>query len=459
MEQTHQTQQLAEAPMLKLFLQTAVPIAISLLVAGLYNLIDGIYIARGVGTMAMAGVSMAAPLQMFIAAAAALVSTGAASLMARHIGAKNPEEAGKVATSALALAIALSVGFAVFGFTATPWMLSLIGVSDQIFEPALAYAQPILIGSVTAIILPLMADTFRSEGKIQPMMAMILAASLLNIILDPIFIFTLGLGVQGAAIATVLAQFLAILIGLHYYLSKGTLIRFGSTLQLNLRAWLIIPGLGLPIFIAQFGMAAQVGVINFLFQTLPENSDLWVGAYGILGRLFMFIFLPLIAMMIAFQTICGFNHGAGNSERVKQSVTAAAKVMTGYCVVLAVFVLAFPTQIHSIFTSEQELLALVERFVRATFWTFPAAGLSMIAMGYYQAIGKAIPSIVYSGLRVFVIFIPLALLITPLFGEVGLLVSMPIADLLALFLILLLTRKDFIRLNQPQMAYAKAQIE
>lgn len=460
MENTEQTQLMAKEPMISLFLKTVVPIAISLLVAGLYNLIDGIYIARGIGTLAMAGVSMAAPLQMLIAAAASLISTGAASLLARHVGANNPKEAQKVASSSLGLAIVLSLVFTGLGVWYTPELLVVLGVSHDIFAPALDYAQPILIGASVAVILPLLADVFRSEGKVQPMMAMILLASVLNIILDPIFIFALGLGVKGAAIATVLAQFLAILFGLNYYLHNQTIIRFGSPLQLNVKLWWLVPGLGLPIFIAQLGMAAQAGIVNYLFQTLPIDSDLWVGAYGILGRFFGFIFLPLIAMLIGFQTICGFNHGAGNSHRVKQSILVTLKVMTIYCSVLAALIIAFPTQIHSLFTSDLVVLEQIAEIVRITFWTFPFAAISMVATGYYQAIGKAAPSIGYSGLRVFLILIPLALLITPKFGTTGLLVSMPIADIVTGLVILLFTRKDFINLSQPnELTYQQVKLQ
>jgi len=447
------TKDLAQAPMYALFMRTAFPIIVALMVAGLYNVIDAIYIARGLGSEAMGAVSMIFPLQMFIAASASLVSTGAASLMVRFVGANEFDSASCVASAGLAICLILTVVFTVTGVLAMPFILSLLNVSEPLMVHAKSYAQPILIGAFAGMLLPLLADTFRSEGKMNAMMAMILLASLLNIILDPIFIFTLKMGVQGAAIATVLSQVIALSVGIWIFLSKGSLIRFRFDKNFGVHYWPVLLALGLPIFIAQLSMAVQAGSINYLLQNLSvDQGDLWVSAYGILGRLFTFVFLPLIAMLIAFQTICGFNTGAKLFSRVQESIWVALKVMSVYALIWTGLLLLFPDAFLSLFTQDDQVLELGKQIIHITIWTFPTAGVIMVATGYYQAVGRATRALLFSGMRVFIVFIPLLIFLPKSLGEMGIFLTLPISDLVAVLLTIFLCSRDY-----RQLAIAEVQ--
>lgn len=457
--ETNETKRLINAPMLSLFVSMALPIIISLLVAGLYNIVDGIYIARGLGADAMAGVSMVLPLQMLMAASASLIGTGAAALMARKIGANDRLGASAIALAAFKMAATLSIAFMLIGLCYLSETLDLLGLSATLQPFAIDYAQPILLGAMMGIMLQILNDIFRSEGKVKAMMLIILMASLLNMLLDPIFIFVLDMGVQGAAVATVVAQTLALLTAVIIYRRAPMIIQLQLSNRLAAKQYVYMLALGLPIFIAQLSMLTQIASINLSLQLLsPQASDLWVGAYGILGRLFTFIFLPLIGMLVAFQTICGFNIGANQLERVKQSIRVTLVVMSVYCTLIALLLLLIPQYFIGIFTSEQAVLNSAIDIIYLSLWSFPFTGMMMVATGYYQAMGNVGHALFFSSVRIFFVFLPVMLLLHLMLGQhmsIALLfIAIPVTDMLAVGFTLLYGIREYRRIvidkNQQQ---------
>jgi len=449
--QNDEITRLSNGPMLALFLSMAVPIIISLLVAGLYNVVDGIYIAKGLGADAMAGVSMVLPLQMLMAAGASLIGTGAASLIVRKIGAKDHLSASAIALGAFTMAIMLGAVFMLLGLCYLDQTLDLLGLSVTLKPYACDYLLPILCAAMIAITLQVLGDIFRSEGKVKAMMMIILLASFLNLLLDPLFIFVLDMGVQGAAIATVVSQTIAMVIGVVIYKRATMIIKLQRTNRLPLVQYVYMLALGLPIFIAQLSMLTQVASINLSLQLLaPQVSDLWVGAYGILGRLFTFVFLPLIGMLVAFQTICGFNYGANQLRRVKQSIGVALVVMSAYCTFMTLLLLLMPSYFIRIFTNNQYLINSAVDIVYFTLWSFPFTGIVMIVTGYYQAIGKVSHALFFGSLRIFFVFLPMLLVLHYLFAEIMtirlLFIAIPMTDMLSVALTLLYGRHEYRRI-------------
>ena len=448
MEQS-QTHHLRHQSMLPLFMSASVPIAISMLMAGLYNVVDAIFIARWLGTNAMGGVSMVMPLQVVIAALASMISTGAASLLARHVGAHDLKAAARIATASFYVCGVFIAVMTIGGVLLTPWILTSLGVTEILMPYAEDYVYPILLGSFAPMLLPLMADIFRSEGKMKIMMVMILMASFLNIILDPIFIFVLGLGVKGAAIATILAQCCSLFYAYRIYHKGNTLIRLSRVNRWGMGDWGGILALGIPIFIAQLGMAVQTALMNYLIQSMPQvDGNEWVGIIGIHGRVFTFMFLPLIAMLVAFQTICGFNYGAKMMPRVKSSIICALGVMSVYGLLVGAFMLLFAEPVYGLFTQDERLLELAREIVNITVWTFPLIGFMMLSTGFYQAVGKAKAAIFYSGFRVFLILIPVMLYLANQWGIFGVLVAFPIADVLSVVVIIAFCTRSYLSLSR-----------
>lgn len=450
--QSDAIKRLSNGAMVPLFFSMAVPIIISLLVAGLYNVVDGIYIAKGLGADAMAGVSMVLPLQMLMAASASLVGTGAASLIARKIGGQDHLAASAIALAALKVACILGGMFMLLGLCYLSQTLQLLGVSTTLKPFASTYMMPILLGAMIGITLQILGDIFRSEGKVKAMMMIIVMASVLNMILDPIFIFTFDMGVQGAAIATVVAQTIALVTGVVIYKRSAMIIKLQLSNRLPVKQYVYMLALGLPIFIAQLSMLTQIASINLSLQLLaPQVSDIWVGAYGMLGRLFTFIFLPLIGMLVAFQTICGFNFGANQLLRVKQSIGVALVVMSVYCTIMTLLLLLMPSYFMHIFTNNKIMLSSAVDIVYFSLWSFPFTGIVMIATGYYQAIGKVTHALFFSSLRVFFVFLPVLLLLHFMFSQIMtislLFMAIPVTDIITVGFTLLYGRHEYCRLT------------
>ncbi|PKF81458.1 MATE family efflux transporter [Vibrio sp. vnigr-6D03] len=443
------TQQLANTPIFPLFMQTAIPICIGMLVIGLYNLVDGIFIARWVGADAIGAVSMVFPMQMLIASVGAMISSGTAAILTRLIGEGKLSDAGNVAGNAVFLTATLSVIFFVIGWQHLDAVLDFLAVSRTFYDQAFQYAQPIVLTAIVAMMLPVFGDVFRAEGKAQIMMLLMLTSSVLNIVLDYLFIVVMKWGVSGAAWATVLSQVVSLSIGIYMYLKGKTLVRF--SFQFNVRLWGSIAALGVPVLVAQMGMAIQTGLVNFQFTEIASKD--WISAYGILGRLSIFIILPMIAMLIAFQTICGFNLGAKAMDRVQQSIKVALTTMVAYSSFVTLLLITVPEWLMGVFTTEQELISYGKIIIFATIWGLPLAGINMLATGFYQAKGNAKLATMYSLLRVVFIMSPLLFILPYFFDLEGVFLAIVASDILAAGITLLLCFKEYKKLSEPELSY------
>ncbi|NRB79263.1 MAG: hypothetical protein HRU38_11430 [Saccharospirillaceae bacterium] len=250
-------------------------------------------------------------------------------------------------------------------------------------------------------------------------MLSILLSSILNIIFDPISIYVLDLGFFGVALATVLAQFISLLLMLYIYLTNKTQVKLNFlTFDLSLaRSWNII-ALGSPIFFNYFSVALMIFIVNWvLHNSLSDISNHTISAYGLNGRLFMFILFPLIGMTIAYQTICGFNYGANQFDRVRQSTNFAVLVSTIYCLIISVIMLSFSRPIYSIFIDDPLIIKEGVIIMKYTYIGFSITGATSLIAVYFQAIGKALPTFILSILKTY-IFIVLGLILVPIYLSV-----------------------------------------
>ncbi|MEZ8824019.1 MATE family efflux transporter [Vibrio amylolyticus] len=441
--QAESTQELAHTPIVPLFIQTAVPICIGLMMAGLYNVVDGIFIARWVGSEAIGAVSAVFPLQMLIAAIGAMISSGTASILTRSLGEGKIQVAGIIAGSAIELASIVSLVFFLVSYWYLPSILAFLSVPALFYDSAYAYAAPITMAAFVSIFLPVITDIFRAEGKVQIMMTLILTSSVLNIILDFVFIVVFDYGVKGAAAATVLAQLTAVGIGGWMYLQGKTLIRIQY--RFSIQHWRSIALLGVPILMAQLSMGIQTGLINYQFHQLANEG--WISAYGIIGRLSGFVILPLIAMLIAFQTICGYNLGANALERVSKSIKVALMFMTLYASIMMAIIVTIPETLMGVFTTDSDIIGYGRMIVYASIWGLPFAGFTMIATGYFQAKGQAVSATFYSSLRVVIVMSPLLLIMPQYWGLHGIFIAIVVGDVAAAAITFALCSKAYRKLT------------
>ncbi|WP_443627911.1 MATE family efflux transporter [Candidatus Njordibacter sp. Uisw_002] len=456
------TSNLGTKPVIGLFFGMAAPIAVGMMVHGLYNVVDAIFVTRVIGVDAMGGISIVFPIQMFIFALATLVGSGMASIVARQLGAKQDDKANTTIDMAFRLGLSLAIVITVGIYLNINSLLHFLGVSDALWPYAYDYLMPLVLLSFPIVLVSsIPSDLLRAEGKAMLMMIGMVSSAVLNIILDAVFIFVLEMGVEGVAYATILSQIFAAMVMLYFIL--------GGKTQLKLRPfaykmdWPILKDitvLGIPILISHAGVSLFIGLTNYSVTQFSEvNSDLYVSAYGLIGRLMIFFILPAIAMTISFQTIAGYNYGAKHYDRVLETIKVGVTASLCYGLGVSAIMLFIPHQIIGIFTQDQALLATTAGIAFWSFLLFPLSNAHSVISSLFQALGKARQAIFLSSLRIYLLLIPALLILPKIYGIEGIWYSFPLADAIAFAVVVYFVfreRSNLIGLNLASKAHAQA---
>ncbi|UFJ39893.1 MATE family efflux transporter [Brevibacillus humidisoli] len=425
----------------KLLLNLSLPAAAGMFVSSLYNVVDTIFIARGVGTEGIAGLSIAFPIQMMIVAFAATFGIGGASIISRRLGAGSLEEANRVFGHIVWLIVWFSllvVGMALFFLDP---LLQAFGATADILPYARDYLLTILCGSVFFSFAMGTNNVVRSEGNAKTAMNTMMVSAIINTILDPIFIFGLDMGIQGAALATVIAQFCAAVWLLRYFTSGKSSLRLtwiGWKPDLNVVKEII--AIGISTFVRQVSFSLMFVVVNWML--VIYGGSLQVAIFGIINRLIAFSVMPMFGIVQGMQPIIGYNYGAGRPERVSDTVKLGIRVSSVIAVTIWVLVMLFPEFLFSIFTADQQVISGGTDALRWIFLMVPFVGFQMVTGGFYQALGKAKISFVLSLARQILFLIPILLILPQFLGLTGIWVAFPSADLLAFLLSLVIFFKD-----------------
>ncbi len=422
------TDELGKENISRLIYQYSLPATIGMVVAATYNIADTIFIGR-LGSEAIAALSIAFPVQMFLAAIGVGVGVGAASLISRSLGAGDVRTAEKAIGQVISLALIFGLLVAVLSIFYLQPLLSLIGARGVVLGYAEDYTAAITTGSLFFFLILGMNNVVRAEGSPILSMQVMIGSSLLNIALDPIFIFALGLEVQGAAIATVLAKGLgAIVLLAHFISGRSNLTLCRQNLRLD---WIIVKE------IARIGLTSMLRLVAKNFSLAATNMVLAgyghipIAAMGLYFRLQSLIIMPVIGFSQGLLPIMGYNYGANKKERIRETVVKGFVISTAFITVLALVNFLIPTTLLSAFTSDPELLSLGSYALRIMILMFPLIGIQLIASVFFQAIGKAVPALILSLLREVMIFIPLLLVFSGYFGLDGVWITRPVTDLLA----------------------------
>ena len=428
------TSHLGTKPIMGLFFGMAAPIAVGMMVNGLYNVVDAIFVTRAIGVNAMGGISIVFPIQMFIFALATLVGSGMASIVARQLGAKQVTEANTTIDIAFRLALTMALVITLATYWNIDSLLTFLGVSEALWPYAYGYLVPLVLLSFPIVFMSsIPSDLLRAEGKAMLMMASMVSSALLNIVLDAVFIFVLDMGVEGVAYATILSQIFAAALMLYFILGGKTHLKLRPfAYQMN---WRILKGvtlLGIPILISHAGVSVFIALTNYTVTQFTEvDSDLYVSSYGLIGRLMIFFILPAIAMTISFQTIAGYNYGAKNYDRVLSTIKVGVTASLCYGLGVSGLMLLVPNQIIGIFTQDQALLTTTAGIAFWSFLLFPLSNAHSVISSLFQALGKARQAIFLSSLRIYLILIPALLILPKIYGINGIWYSFPIADVIA----------------------------
>ena len=442
------SKQLGEESIGKLLFKFSLPAIIGMLVNGLYNMVDRIFIGRGVGSLALSGLAAGFPLSIINMAFGMLVGIGSSAMISIKLGEKDKDSAEKILGNALVLSIILSLMFTLFGLLFLDKLLIIFGASAETINYARDYMKFIIGGAVLQNIGFGMNNIIRSEGSPRIAMATMLIGAIINTILDPIFIFVFHMGVQGAAIATIISQGISSIWVLAHFISGRSTLKFKKeNFKLRIETIKHILAIGMSPFAMQ--IAASVVTTIYNNSLLTYGGNLAVASMGIINSIIMLFFMPIFGINQGVQPIIGYNYGAKNYARVKKALKLAIMAAVFISIIGFIVIQAFPRELIGLFNKKDaELIAIGSRGMRIDMIFLPIIGFQIVSSNYFQAIGKAKISIILSLSRQVLILIPILLIIPPIFKLDGVWASAPIADLLSAILTGILLYRDIKMLNK-----------
>lgn len=419
-------------PILPLLLSMAVPMMLSMLIQSLYNIVDSIFVSR-LGTKALTAVSLVYPLQNIIISVSVGMGIGINSVIAINMGAKNFENANKAATIGMFLTVIHSILFVILGITVTKPFLSLFTQDIQILNWACSYSYIVLCFSFGALLQVSFEKIFQAVGDMITTMFLLASGCIINIILDPIFIFGKfgipAMGIFGAAIATVIGQISAFIFYIIAYKRKDIGIKIQlKYLSLDKKIIKQIYSIGIPSTM----MIAMPSILTSILNgVLMQFSQVYVAVLGLYLKLQTFIYMPANGIIQGMRPIVSYNYGASEKERLKKTVNISLLLISLIMLLGTVAALVFPKQILMMFKADSELMSSGIKAIRIISLGFIISSIGIVYSGTFEALGKGKESLIISLLRQFIIIIPLSLILSKFIGVIGIWISFPISELIA----------------------------
>ncbi len=423
----------------KLMLSLALPTIVAQLINILYNLVDRMYIGRieGTGGLALTGLGLCFPIIIIISSFSAFVASGGAPLAAIELGRKDTDRAEKILGSGVFLLLCFSAVLTVLFMICKRPFLFAFGASDNTIGYAESYLSIYLLGTIF-VQLSMGLNTFIvAQGRAKIAMLSILIGAVTNIVLDPIFIFALGMGVKGAALATIISQALSAVWILRFLISPNSVMRLRlKNLRPNISIILHLAALGVSPFI-MVSTESLVGIaLNASLQ--HYGGDLYVGSFTILQSVMQITMALLQGFTMGVQPIISYNFGARNFERVKKAIRYILTVTFLTSTVICLICVLFPGLFALIFTKEEPMIELVKQVLPIFFagvWLF---GLQVGIQSVFLGLGQAKNSLVAAIMRKLVLLIPLVLLLPMRFGVMGIYWAEPISDITSVIIVSIL---------------------
>lgn len=421
----------------RLLFKLSLPATVGMIVMALYNVVDAIFIGHGVGTAGIAGVALVFPIQMIVGGIGQMVGIGGASILSRTLGEKNFEKANQILGNVIATVAAFSLAIMLPGLLFMDELLLLFGASPTLLPYAKEYLFYILLGIFMHSLAMALNNLARAEGKAKIAMVTMLVSALMNIVLDAIFIFGFDMGIRGAAIATLISYIASALFVLIYFRSGQSLLRLRlREIRFDFAIQKEIFTIGISAFVRQTTTSLLVILLN---HTLGRyGGDLSIAVYGVVMRLTMLIFTPILGISHGFQPIAGYNFGAKNYARTRESFLLAMNVSTWIATGGTLIVFLFPEFLLSIFTTDVALIREGKSALLFMVFAFPTVGFQVMGTTLFQATGKATETFILTLSRQILFLIPLVFILPKFFEITGVWLSFPIADVLSAILTLVM---------------------
>ena len=424
------SQDLGSQPIGKILIKQAVPASIGILVMSLNILVDTIFVGHWIGSTAIAAINVVLPVSFFIAALGMAIGIGGSSIISRALGSENKDKALKTFGNQIILTLLLTVTLVMVGLLFADAIILSFGGKGAIFEPAKIYYTIVLYG-VPFLAISMMGNTvIRAEGKPKFAMYAMMIPSVSNLFLDYIFINVLDFGMEGAAWATSISYIICFIFIFWFFISKNSELKI-STSHLGLNTSIIseISALGFVTLARQAVVSVTYLFMNNILFDL--GGEISVTAYAIVGRMLMFAMFPVLGITQGFLPIAGFNYGAQNYDRVRQSINIAIKYAAILSACIFIILMVFPEAITRMFTTDLDVIKQTPNAMRWVFAATPIIAVQLIGAAYFQSIGKAIPALLLTLTRQGFFFIPLILILPKFYGELGVWIAFPISDVLS----------------------------
>ncbi len=441
MDNQQATLELGTKPVGRLLMQYALPAIVAMVAASLYNMVDRIFIGRGVGSTAIAGLAITFPFMNLSAAFGAAIGVGSSTFISVKLGQRDYGIANKVLGNCVMLNIIVGIVFGGLCLLFLDPILRFFGASEESLPFARDYMQIILLGNAFTHLYFGLNAVLRSASKPRHAMYATIFTVVLNTILDPLFIYGLDFGIRGAAFATVLSQIIALSWQWKLFSNKEELLHFDYSLfRINKPIVKNIIGIGMSPF--AMNSCACLVVIFINNSLMKYGGDLAVGAYGIAqGVGFVFVMITM-GINQGMQPIAGYNFGAQNYDRLRQVVKIAMICATAVCTfgfLIAMFA-AYPCA--RLFTQDESLISIAETAIRMMMMMFPIVGFQIVVTNFFQSTGKAKVSMFLSLSRQLLFLVPALAIFSRIWGLWGVWIAMPFSDALATVVAAVMMKKS-----------------
>ncbi|WP_129600704.1 MATE family efflux transporter [Anaerophilus nitritogenes] len=439
---TEREKMMGEEKISSVLLKLSIPAIIGMLVNAIYNVVDTAFVGMLKNTSAIAAVSVAFPMFIMIGAIGLMFGIGAGSYISRLLGEKNKKLADQTASTTFFTSLIFSIFFTIFGVKFIIPILKMFGATDTIMVFAKEYSKIIMFGSTFTIMNMTLNNTIRAEGNAKYSMMAISIGAVINIILDPIFMFAFDMGIKGAAVATVVAQSISFIFLMRYYILKKSYIHISiKYFSPCIKIYNEIMKIGVSTFARQALGSFSLGFINLAAKAYGDAA---VAAMGISLRVFSLGMFVIFGYNQGFQPVVGYNYGAKKYERVKESIKVSLKWTSIFCIIITIIFNVFAKEIILVFSKDMDVVMIGEKTLRVMSMLFPLFGFQQVYAVLFQALGKGKEALTLSIARQGIFLLPAIFILSKLFQLNGVIWSQTVAD----FLTLILTSILAIRLHK-----------
>ena len=442
----------------KLILSFSIPCVISMLINSIYNIVDQIFIGKGVGTLGNAATNVIFPLIIIFNAVAGLIGNGAAANLSLKLGEKNKKAAAKSIGQAVSLTIILSIVISGIAYIFLPQLVYLFGCTESVYKYAVDYGRIIVIGAPFMLIYSSFSSIIRADGSPKYSMIMLVIGAIINIILDPIFIFGFDMGVKGGALATIIGQIVSFVIAIIYLFKIKSVKLTKNDFKLDKDVFRIL-ALGISSFITQATILVLFIFMNNILTKLGANTkfgaDIPLSVYGVISKINSLYISTVLGISIGSQHIIGFNYGAGNKSRVKETIRKVLIINFAIGIIFNLLFVLFPKQITGIFISSNDVsynlfMEFAVLMCHSFLLVISLNALEMTTSIVIQSLGNVVKSTAVTFIRQIILLIPISLILAFVFnkGIYGVLYAGCIADVLCFIITIFIIKSEYKKLGK-----------